>query len=1518
MKIKIRQLSKKITPRIIEGIYGSQFTLKIQETVKYGVYPFFGISFIEIEIEENFILSQEFFQTIINNVDETLAGIRIRRSTPGQGLGFTYEYGNYLQPWTGNIFYSSFMDDYKDVASGITYKASNEIPWNPPNSDGSGGTYSNQGLGRWTYLQRGYHFGTRGCGGNGIGCNNVIVESLMRRYEPKGWMVDLNGTRGVTLRGGTYSWFVQPKTLEEYQKIKKPLSSNNPDISTTTWSNFRNKLLFYLSRSDETDTLEYLNNLSYLTNCLVYNTEIQKTQTGDSESFKSTDIQIINKDLQETIKTICSMLKDRKQMIRPNNSASDTSSTVTWFSGQPGIKYGFNLGGICLYNEPIGQTLDWNTSTGASKINTASATGITAHQGYYLYEGWANQGLLNFVHPLLGITTQSSISTEIDKALTTEIRKLMWREVFSRVYHTREARPWFIDWTLPLVEGYTPRSLRPPNTNTGSDVGEFREDLDTWGYINNQWINPIVWSTLLAMFLYKYAESDIERNAARKAYNLGTEIIAAFIMRATRDEAAKRAIEGNNYNPVGAFLEGRGYAEQSQDDICELLFASMKIGDYRLWELNGGTGGNWIDNQWKYYYYTNLPNNLRTNSQSDTSSNFENSLYQETTVPSNQHAMLVSRTPTPGTTGSAIAEHYGYFLKPYYPISQLIAYKLWNYAQGVTYSKVLPNWAFISQEKMIVWHSQIPVPYTQADTYPVAVAGSFTNTTKPVIFSLWAKAHGSYEMKSHKDAGHVSVYLGDAPILIETGEIRAFGENYPDEFILKHQGVMGHNTMQLGQKHPAGFGTEGTVLNYGGSTLGGFIQMDIKNQYNSRGLTSSNPPPCGGFKTSTGLPLIPYTYQIGTCTRGISWTYDIDNKLGKVYIEDNLGISGISSGATPLNQRVYYRFHTGYNKFGVLGSGISTNGYDDIGESRGKGLTFYPTTSGLTTWEIGWNTRGITLYNLNMNWVGVTMTVKGSQPLWINKEIYTSNSFKKAPNVGLTANQQKHYAINIGITGAGNPYTLTLNTDLVCRGYPPDQLLLFYDGSTGPYTTNVWAGPGSGKYADPQVEAVGGQYMYYLQLDDAGYALGSNKAGWTSGTPYDWFTGQEVEGMVKTLVLQGATFTTKGYAYVNWTEDDREFIILNGHTGPGTTMGCCFRTAADHDKLQKTMAKYFTGGTSSKDGLFYNGLRHYFPGISFGIYNMPQWWKGNDMWLWTTDEIENSLEFLANVVVGCNELMDSIQLLMPSLYLVTNSREMMRVSNWQVMQLCNKINNKLITNGKQPKQIVPFHTPQYATQQTGSPYTSTNKIATPNDSWSKTVLGITYVQFRYTPPYTRILEEDLRYEVYEPIIYNGGNAMTMWLGPHYRMKQIAGRTLTPICCEDVVISGPSINAQGQLQWASGWRKGVTGATAVWSQKDLWRQAIAADWTYQAGICLGITGNRWWWQANQSVTGPYGVCGPAEWFPLSGREGLTTGNQPISGAGMSTKDTRDKIDRYLVDIFIDNIQVFKKTWFDIKT
>lgn len=990
-----------------------------------------------LQLDDPILLNDAFFQTIIDNVDATLSGVRVRRETPGEGLGFTYEFRNYLPPWQGDMFYTDYLDEYAEVARGITgFISGDAVPWSAPNLDGSGGTFSDQGLLKWIYLQRGYHLGTRAnCWQNPLGCTDVIPETILRRYDSRGWMIDLEGNRGITLRGGTMSRFVQPKTLEEYQKKKVPINSSiYPNISSNPWANSRNKLLYYLSVSDAADTTDILSNISVLTTALKYGLEARNGQTGDFVSFSEPNTRIINKDLLDNLKIIGELLVQRVPMIRPDNGTSSQTSTVTWYNVQPQTKYGLNLGGICLFNGPIGQTNDWNNSTGGNTINTWSPQGITAHQGYYLFEGWHNQGVLDYFHTIYGITSDSEVDTAGDKTLVDlfkQGRLLMWKEIFSRVYHTRECRPWFVDWRFFETSSspYSGRSQRPPGTDQ-KDLGQFKDDIDTWGYTNNQWLTPLIWATLFAVFLYKYATTNKEKIAAKKVYNLSSEIIAAFILRSIRDQQFKKNEEGSDYNPVGGWLEGRGYAEQSQKDICRFLYCAQKMGDYRFWEMNSNAA-EWIDNQWKYFYYTTLPNLLLVNSQSCATNNLDINAWNLHTTESNMFAILCSRHPEPGTTGSAIAEHYRYFAQPYAPLSQLIGYKIWKYSQGVTYAKSLPNWVYIPTEKMMVWHSKIPVPVEQGNFYP----NGTLNQTKPFIFSVWTKAHGSYEQKAHKDGGHISVYMGDAPILIETGEVRNYVNDHGDEFIRRNQGVAGHNTMQLGQREPAGWGMEGDVVGYSGTTLEGSFSVNIINQYNRRGLTATSPPPSGPFN-GNGSGQVFYTYQIGHCTRSSSWVYDPAQRRADILIEDSVGISGISSGAAPLSQRAYYRYHTGYNKFGVAGHGISTNGYDDIGESLGHGFTYYPKTAGWTTWELAWNTKGVTLYNLNTQWVGTTMTIRGSQPLWVNREIYTSNSFKGSPNRGLCAAQQKHYTVNIGISGSGaDPFNLLLETEIVCKAH---------------------------------------------------------------------------------------------------------------------------------------------------------------------------------------------------------------------------------------------------------------------------------------------------------------------------------------------------------------------------------------------------------------------------------------------------------------------------------------------------
>lgn len=488
----------------------------------------------------------------------------------------------------------------------------------------------------------------------------------------------------------------------------------------------------------------------------------------------------------------------------------------------------------------------------------------------------------------------------------------------------------------------------------------------------------------------------------------------------------------------------------------------------------------------------------------------------------------------------------------------------------------------------------------------------------------------------------------------------------------------------------------------------------------------------------------------------------------------------------------------------------------------------------------------------------------------------------------------------------------------------PDDLLIFHDGSPGVSIGNYNYVAGRVAY-QPHVDR-GSQYMFWLSMSDPDYATG--QGGWTSGTPFDYFSEKTVLGWKKALESQGATPSTKGYCYINWTEDSRQFLQFNGYTGPPGVDHGIYRTLENYDAMQKAWAKHFIGGVDTETGNTVNGLRFYFPGISFGIYNVPQWWyNGDSMWSKPLTTVENDIDTVAQILVDrAPDLWDAIQLLMPSVYSYVNNPVLQKCQSAQATTLCRKINEKLVQKGKTPLQIVPYITPFYWTEHTGTPYTSNTVYSASADSYCAKKYGIYTVPLKYLPPFTRMTDTDLTFECTEPLIQEGANGAIIWLGQAYRLKQIAGRTLNcelPAlpCNEDVPISYPIMNTDGtpkldesgNFQWKNSWRRGVTGAPAVWSDKDLWRQAVSADLNYQAGVCMGITGNRWWWKELKGST----QYTPTEWLPLQGRERFGYPNQPMGQTGMSLPATVQRIDEYLTGTVTSTIENWKKNWLRIK-
>ena len=294
------------------------------------------------------------------------------------------------------------------------------------------------------------------------------------------------------------------------------------------------------------------------------------------------------------------------------------------------------------------------------------------------------------------------------------------------------------------------------------------------------------------------------------------------------------------------------------------------------------------------------------------------------------------------------------------------------------------------------------------------------------------------------------------------------------------------------------------------------------------------------------------------------------------------------------------------------------------------------------------------------------------------------------------------------------------------------------------------------------------------------------------------------------------------------------------------------------------------------------------------------------MWNGNATEVDNSITFAANVVAGCTALMDAVDMLMPSLYSSVGSRIMSNIRAEQATKLCTRINDKLVLAGKPPKEIIPWATVMYNTVATNGPYTEINYNPGSNSYYAVNnfpvwILGFG-IDFKYTPPYTVMSSDDIIYETYTPIIQNGAHGVVIW-SPIYEWVNWASNDDE----KDAVVSQPYMDGAVR-KWNAGYKRGVTGATAIWSEKDMLRQAFSAHLNYTQGVCMGITGNRWWWQEISGST----AYTPVEWYPLQGNEGITTQNADITVT--TTENTINTIKNMLHTALKDSIKAFTSTWY----
>lgn len=447
--------------------------------------------------------------------------------------------------------------------------------------------------------------------------------------------------------------------------------------------------------------------------------------------------------------------------------------------------------------------------------------------------------------------------------------------------------------------------------------------------------------------------------------------------------------------------------------------------------------------------------------------------------------------------------------------------------------------------------------------------------------------------------------------------------------------------------------------------------------------------------------------------------------------------------------------------------------------------------------------------------------------------------------------------------------------------------LLFYDGVTAdsinyPFTS-LTQPVTDGRRPSAKYDAMGARFMPFVLLSDPYYLDPTRTTGWTAGSPYDYVTKKEISGLVDSLVLQGVTKDTNCYAYINWHEDSREFLLFpsgGGYTGPANST-----QSQQREILARTMTSVLVGGTGT-DGITFNGLKSYFPNVKWGFADQPKWpfyfFNGDvtptNIWDITDTQKTQIMNHSADVFLSYAPLIDAIDMLMPHAYSVVNNKEFVRKHSKNCVELCKIINQKLIDQGKQPKKIIPFVSPIYLTEQTGFPYTVFNyEPVFPNH--------------QYVPPDTIMLNDEILYEQVDPIVRTGADGAMIWLSNAFRSRQILGRPLSST--EDVV--------WGTNYWMMGPTAGITNP---WSYKSTSRQAIVAHdayikYNYDSS---NTHKNRWWWTGPGS-TGLDLNYAPIEWAPLGTNKAYPT---PGATSGMTAIEM---VERILEDAKTRTINIF---------
>lgn len=295
--------------------------------------------------------------------------------------------------------------------------------------------------------------------------------------------------------------------------------------------------------------------------------------------------------------------------------------------------------------------------------------------------------------------------------------------------------------------------------------------------MSNQWVDPSVALVKACLF--------IQDPALLPYYNFGVENVAQTLAASRED---------------GAFLEGVTYAQMSGGSVCAIVRAIAANGDDRCDRYP------FVQRFWFWLLQMQMPGAALVNCCDSKMASLP-SWARQSPLSSMVDAALVTKDP------AALSA-----LRWAFPVGNSTVSGI-EYAVRCARAKDSPRWnlqshAMFPSQQLVVWRSEYERPSDPQRAWGLWIKGG----------TLEERSHG------HRDQGQVSVYQGDAAVLLDCGDPPDYGD--PD-LEMRFATAAGHSIMQIGEIRPRVTAVDAPLQVRRLDDEGGSVQVDTSRAYSS-------------------------------------------------------------------------------------------------------------------------------------------------------------------------------------------------------------------------------------------------------------------------------------------------------------------------------------------------------------------------------------------------------------------------------------------------------------------------------------------------------------------------------------------------------------------------------------------------------------------------------------------------------------------------------------------------------------